>query len=54
MSTLVMSVQGFPKSCSYFLKILATTANIKSFGIGNNGKNWQGLVAKVKDTVANG
>ena len=56
-----MCKQGFPKlakSCSHFPKILLTGADLKHTGCnGNNGKigySVQGLVAKVKDTVANG
>ena len=52
--------QGFPKltsSCSHFSKILLTSVHRKASCEENNGKNGysvQGLVAKVKDTVANG
>ena len=54
--------KGFPKlakSCSHFYQILPITADIKAgcTYIGCNveiGYSVQGLVAKVKDTVANG
>ena len=52
--------QGFlklTKSCSHFPKILLTSAFSKAGYKGNNGKNGysiQGLVAKVKGTLANG
>ena len=54
--------QGFPKltkSCSHFYQILPNTADIKVSCIyvecnEKIGYLVQGLVAKVKDTVANG
>ena len=51
---------GFPKltkSCSHFPKILLISVDSKAGCKGNNDKNGysiQGLVAKVKNTVANG
>ena len=55
-------MQGFPKltkSCSHFPKILSTSADLKSQlhrkkGVGGIGFIVLELVAKVKDTVANG
>ena len=49
-------MQGFPKltkSHNHFSKILLTIADTKADCKGSNGKNCQGLEAKVNDTVAN-
>ena len=57
--------QGFPKhikSCSHFSKILLITADIKTLilkqvvkeAMGKIAYSVQGLVAKVKDTIADG
>ena len=53
----VQEFPTLPKLCSHFSKILLTIANIKGGCEGKNGKighSIQGLVVKVKDTVAKG
>ena len=58
----VCPTQGFPKlteSYSHFQEILTTSADLKTGCKGNDDRNGytysvQGLVAEVRDTVANG